>query len=564
MRTGLLHGNRGIIFFLSVLLSCAFIGVQAQTWEGGVGDWSDGENWDSGDLPTVGVYIINDGDEVSLKSDVPDILSLQIGVAGLPLAAPELVLSDSADLKVSGGRIAVGYDEAGNTGVLTMKAGVLSGDRNIVIGIGGGIGTLNLEGGTLTHHPGLGTIGFAVGSGSGSEGYFNMTGGTANIDRDVFIGHAGGTGTFSLSGGSHNVLTGNNMVVAESDSAGSVKMTGGTLTVQSGQLNVGSLANSTGTFTVSGGTLNVTGTESDIGQSSGGTGTLVVGNGGKLVYNAAGNGPGLRFGNSNGVGMFVVYGDSDIEIKGSTHGNQGSLQMGRSNGESTLRAVIDSTGFNSIKASGTNAVTFGSALTGGAGGGTSRLEVELDGGIMLGAASYRIIDVTSGNISGDWDFTPGEDTLWVSTTGDLAEGKGVEVSLRSGHNLGKLDTSTLQNSVTISNKSVGFIEMEDVDTEKILHLRLGMYSGSVGSNIDDLITDLGKAGYMPVKFEAYGVDISLDPKASGHEYFAWDLSGYTSSGPLQIESITVIPEPSMLGMLAFAGFIVYWRRRMFS
>ncbi len=127
--------------------------------------------------------------------------------------------------------------EEGN-GVLTINGGTYNvGQSPMCLGDGdfgpGGAGTLNMNGGTLNTAPGVDLwLGEGYSGGAGGTGKMIMTGGTVNIGGWLAIGRFGGIGDLELSGGSITLSPGDagNLTVATTPSTGIVNQSGGSLT----------------------------------------------------------------------------------------------------------------------------------------------------------------------------------------------------------------------------------------------------------------------------------------------------------------------------------------------
>jgi len=182
-------------------------------------------------------------------------------------------------------------------GSLSMEAGTIETASSLVIGSSGGTATGTVSGGTLKTGY-LGGASFTVGfEGTGS---LTQSNGTVNVgtNANTIIGwNAGGTGTYTLAGGTYSGVT-NNTYIGYSGGSGTVNVNGGSFSAHnlivggngaaSGTLNLNggtvSLANADGFYVSSNGTLNL---------NSGGSlpsANLRVTEGGKLNFNGgAGN-----------------------------------------------------------------------------------------------------------------------------------------------------------------------------------------------------------------------------------------------------------------------------------
>ncbi len=73
--------------------------------------------------------------------------------------------------------------------------------NNIEVGFNGGTGVVNMTGGSINYIDDGGYNRLRIGSGAGSTGTFNQSGGTVDTAKGSFnIGYEGGTGTYNLSG----------------------------------------------------------------------------------------------------------------------------------------------------------------------------------------------------------------------------------------------------------------------------------------------------------------------------------------------------------------------------
>ena len=238
------------------------------------------------------------------------------------------------------GRLNVGQAGSNGTvnvntsGSLTINGG---GAEAFKIGEGtGGVGRLNLDGGTVNIPNGE----LWVGQGGGSTGVIAVSGGTVNANNLVVIGRAGGQGTFNLSGGTFNKTGGGDFVVG-GGGAGLLTQSGG-LPAVNNTFRVGDDANGTMTQTV--GFVTV-GNKFWVGQAAGATDSVYNLSAGSLTVNnwvAIGRGNGKGTVNMTG-GTFFKAGNADARFIVGASGTGGGT-MNQSGGLTDVQAGISWTG----------------------------------------------------------------------------------------------------------------------------------------------------------------------------------------------------------------------------
>jgi autotransporter-associated beta strand protein len=320
-------------FALAAFLLAAGSALADSYWQGGTSDFNVPSSWNPTGVPS-GVNAINDSGSnnvVLIRPGDPlwspwDIRAGDgTGASGsyLQTGSTSIVngwfrLGDGANsagyFTLSNGVVNVALQahvgEAG-VGVLTINAGTFAvGQNPFCVGDGdfgpGGLGTLNMKGGTLNTAPGVDLwLGEGYNGGAGGTGKMFMTGGNVNIGGWFAIGRFGGIGDLELSGGSITLSPGTtgNITLATTPSTGVVNQTGGALTntvsqtwiaeSASGTWNLNSgtdvfgivlltrLSGATGTFNLNGGDLFATQI-----QDPGGNGTFNF-NGGTLHARAS-------------------------------------------------------------------------------------------------------------------------------------------------------------------------------------------------------------------------------------------------------------------------------------
>lgn len=335
-------------------------------------------------------------------------------------------------LNVSGGSVTKnGGDhmilaDNGGTGTVNMSAGAINVNGECWVGQAGGTGILNITGGTLTNNnwaavardnnashgtvnhsggtwnktgggnfiigdngqgiynlSGTGALNangeFWVGSGGGSHGDLNITGGTLTTDNWVAIGH-GGVGAVNMSGGTWNKV-GDNQFIIGSSSPGTMVVTGGLVNVQRGFTWVGEgSAATTATLTISnsaewrtstmsvgqstpnailnldGGTLKTlrfigTRNEDDTGDS-GGTGTINF------------NGTQIIASNNNTANFISTTVDNAVITTGGLLVNSNTFKLVAPKALSGTGGVVKS-GLGSLTLSGTNSYSGTNTVTAG-------------------------------------------------------------------------------------------------------------------------------------------------------------------------------------------------------
>ena len=300
--------------------------AQAEIFNGGVanpGDYNDGGNWDTGNVPAGGAFAI-----------IGDAAGASPGTANLN-AAP--VDSNIGDLRVgngpggtgtlnhitgnlspatfnwsfigvdgTGAAPAVGtYNLSGDASITNSIASFDNGAGNLFLGIGGGRrapGELPNEGYLTVADDALVSFDHIyVGNNDDNYGQVDQTGGTVVAGDWISLGReTGATGVYNMSGGSLAV-TNDGISVGESTGATGFFNLSGDATVNAGNLRVGrSLASNaadgggTGTMTVTGPNVSVT------------VGQLSVGANDGVVNDGQGT---LEFTSDGGVSTINVLGD---------------------------------------------------------------------------------------------------------------------------------------------------------------------------------------------------------------------------------------------------------------
>lgn len=152
-------------------------------------------------------------------------------------------------LNVNG--IAYVGDGDGATGIYNLSNGTLNAKWER-IGFGGGTGTLNQTGGTHNISGNL-YVGDGTHNGSISDGTYNLSAmGVISVNGAEYIGANGGEGTFNQAGGTHEV-NGNLFIGSGVGSLGTYNLSGGTLKTDSETIGDGG----SGSFYQTGGTHTV-------------------------------------------------------------------------------------------------------------------------------------------------------------------------------------------------------------------------------------------------------------------------------------------------------------------
>ncbi|MGI9177615.1 MAG: hypothetical protein ACR2IT_07140, partial [Pirellulales bacterium] len=170
--------------------------------------------------------------------------------------------SHSGTLNVNGGTVNTGAAEfwAGNKGygsgagsgvVNVSNGGSVTTGNWTVFGRQNGAGTLNISGGSFTKG---GDGDFVLGDSGTSRGTVVQTGGDVRVNTGlVRIGAWGGSGNYTLSGGTFTNASSNGVEIGGGGgSNSSVSVSGGLWDVQTSYLDVGSWGGGTGRMTISG------------------------------------------------------------------------------------------------------------------------------------------------------------------------------------------------------------------------------------------------------------------------------------------------------------------------
>jgi autotransporter-associated beta strand protein len=283
--------------------------------------------------------------------------SILVGTAGNPTAS--LTVGAGANVYGNTGgnpSIGIGPDSGTNGTVTVLTGGTLSADSSdLWVGNNGGVGTLNINGGTVTANGwiapgrlgGTGTINLTGGAlikstgngnldiggdGPDSHGYLFQTGGTVTTTTFVVLGenNASEIGVWNLSGGSTTASIAS--LIIGSSGNGTVNIFGGGQMTSLGTTIVGQNGSAVGTLNVTGATDSTNGLTASYNASIsvGAGGLLNIPNGGPDTAIASGSGTNATFnvlaggtfnagtgqvflGNNTGVAVFNVSGTVNVD-----------------------------------------------------------------------------------------------------------------------------------------------------------------------------------------------------------------------------------------------------------
>ena len=320
-----------------------------------------------------------------------------------------LMLLDAASSAVGGQGLAVGIN-AGATGVVNVGDATGAADtavlnlatNNALLTVGGtqgggagsGTGTVTIKSdGRLT----FGTSSINVGE-SGGIGTLNLNGGTiAGVGGEINIGRAAGTGNFNMTGGSLTT-TGELNFGRDTGSVSSGTISGGTLSV--GVINTGRDGSTNAVLSISGGSVTTSG-DFRTGQGVGGSGILNVSGTANLISNG-------EFMIGNGLGTGVV------NMTGGNVTVNSWVAIGRDGGTGTLN--LSGGTFTKGVGSGTLDIgTFGNGATNASG------TLNQTGGSVVNTGSETNI-ARDASGSGVWNMSGGTATLTTLNIGNAGVG----------------------------------------------------------------------------------------------------------------------------------------------
>ncbi len=458
----------------------------------------------------------------------------------------------SNELNINGGTFnQTGADlRAGNfaTGTVTVNSGNLNlGTSNLVVGIGGGTGLVDINGGSVTSSTGTVTIGNnTVGAATGT---FNVDGGTfEKTGGDFIVSASGTTGTVNQTGGTFGVAN-----FVNGGGTGSYNFTGGTLK-----------ANAAINMSTYGITTNITGAT--------GGGSTINTNGNTVTANAAqvnlGAGGVLT---KAGAGSFTILGDKGFD-QGTWNVNAGSVDMvGYFNGANVNVA-----------------------------GGT--LNISRAGGTHLALASTSTTTLSSGVIFSANDLYLGFSTGGNGTLNQSGGNLNVTAAFNVGGSGGVGTVSQTAGTITAGNMLISAGSSADLDGTVTVGTNINVLSGALiggdgtvvgnldlnaGANFQFSLTETLTSNGGAVGFGGFGIDnlIGLDSLVANGTYVlidgsstfnyanvshigvanAFDLGGgksaYFDGSGLQVN---VIPEPSAYALvgLGLVAVLLLRKRRL--
>jgi hypothetical protein len=417
-----------------------------------------------------------------------------------------------------GGLLDAAYSP-GSTGTVNLSGGLLTASGVQLGGAGtvaGGAGILNVSGGgTLNAGTNAITV-FNTSSGTNISG-INISGGTVSagnlflpttvnqsdgaftLNQQLFLGSAGGTGIYNLSGGTLTV-TGQENIGLGSGGSGTFTQTGGTNNALS-LVDVGN--GEPGTYNLQAGTLNVSAGAIDIAI-----------NGANGTYNQSG---GVANALQVRVGAFGTGGIGIVNLSGGSLGVQ-SVLLGGFGTSAVAVGILNSTG-GSLTAS--NGITIYNSDIG-----TNVSSMTINGGTVstgfLTAPDWARLNFVSGtlNLTGGVSSNPGALIVGNGTTTTVAT-----LNLTAGSVLADGASIGVNSGSGIINQTGGTFSMTAGSFETIGDSGTGTYNQSAGvHNAVYLHIGGGAPG-------AYNLSVSGVLNASGDERVGAGAPGvFTQTG----------------------------------
>ena len=396
-------------------------------------------------------------------------------------------------------------------------------------------GATRVSGGKISSGVALATSGVTVDGGTFETSAADILGNSASVNLS--------SGTYSLGG---------------SDTIGSLTMSGGTLSGNA-TLTASTYALSGGTVSANlgAGSLNVGGSTALNGTSAAtsvsvNSGTLSLGGNNRLATDASvtlGAGTALGLG-ANSQQLAGLTGDGSVTTSAS-----GSLNLNIASGSNTYAGSISGGGGLTKSGNGTLFLTGSNSLTGttAVSSGTLRVNGSVAGdATVAGGATLGGTGTIAGSVNVSGVLSPGAsiESLAVGTT-TFANGSAFEWEYNS--QMVTADLLDINGSLTLN----GSVTLNLVDLAEISQVlandtkfTLISYTGSWNSG-----TFSGYADDSKFTFAGNQWVINYND-ATGGGNFAGDQGG--ASG---FVTMTVVPEPSSLGLAALAGGLLATRRR---
>ncbi len=383
-------------------------------------------------------------------------------------------------LNMNGNQILVG-EQAGGMGTFNFSAWTINNLGSIFAGRNGGTGVFNQTGGTIGFNGGVQA---ALGTGAGSTGTINVSGGSTVMNNtsgaDWQIGFNGGTGNFNVTAGgtvNHNWWLN---VARGGGSVGNVKVDGTNSKIQlsAGQVNIGE--DGIGTLEVKNGGKFSSTEEFSIGRNGGSNGTVTLAGAGSLIdltgdIYVGRNGTGT-FSQSNGTldlhGRRIQVADGANSIGtvnltggtvansqwfhvGSNLGSLGTVNMNYTDSATILqtdRIYVgnnNGTGIMNVQSGRLRLNTFGEV---GRGGGTGTLNV---------SGAGRVEAFTGGSVDdffrvGGIDGASGNGTVNITAGGQLTTNNGWLTMGQNDGSVGLTKVSGTGSSLTARGMIVGW------------------------------------------------------------------------------------------------------------
>ena len=285
-------------------------------WDAGDGWWNGESNWDPAGTPTSAdvAYIDNGG--TATVAATAEAYDTHVGYHN-----PGALVQTGGTYDIADGLYLAGY--AASTGLYGLHGGELNVGDLVRLGTVG-TGSFTQTGGT---HNVLGSM-LALGAGNSATGVYDLQDGLLSVTLDVEVGQ-NGTGIFNQSGGTHSI--GDELRLGKSiGGSGLYDLQNGMLTV-AGYAKVGEAG--TGSFTQTAGTLSV-GDSVYLGYNAGSTGSFTQ-TGGTHTSGW------LSMGHNSGATGAYDLQEGQLTLSGATIGTEGTGSFTQSGGtHSVINSLI--------------------------------------------------------------------------------------------------------------------------------------------------------------------------------------------------------------------------------